>query len=277
MIADEERGRGLRGAGFGLILVAVVAAPWPYGCAGDTARFALTTLLLGAAALWSVGRGLLGAGLPELTLPALGVPVLAVLQLLLGTSAAPVFSVEALFVLLSMLAAFLVASEEAREHASARWLAAAILTACAVQAAFGAWQWSVAPARIYGRATPIVTAPFGSYVNHNHFAGLIEMGALVSAGLSAGLFRRGERRLSHAVLAGGLTLALTAAHLASRSRGGLVALVAGFGLLAVLAGARGSGARRTALAFSLLGVGAVAFGLLSIPAGTRRHLATVVS
>ena len=274
---SEASGRRLRGAGFALILGAVVLSPWPYGSADDRARFALSALLLLAAALWCVGRGLDGTGLPALIKPALGLPLLAILQLILGTSAAPVWTVEALILLLALLATFLVASEEAREHAAARWLAAALLAACAAQAAFGAWQWSASPARIYGRSTPIVTAPFGSYVNHNHFAGLVEMGALLAAGLCAGLARRGERRLSRAVLAGGLTLGLTAAHLASRSRGGLVALLSGFALLSLLAATHGSGARRTATAFASLGVVALCFGALAIPAGTRQHLATVLA
>lgn len=277
MIAEEGTGHGLRRAGFALILVALVASPWPYGCAGDGPRFVLVSVLLAGAVLWSVGRARSGAGLPALALPALGLPALAVLQLLLGTSAAPVWTGEALLVLLALLAAFLLASEEARDHAAAGWLAGGLLTSCALQAGFGAWQWSVAPFRIYGRATPIVTAPFGSYVNHNHFAGLLEMGVLLAAGLCAGLVRRGERRSSRAVLAAGLTLGLTAAHLASHSRGGLVALLAGFALLALLGASRGSGAHRTATAFAVLGAAAIGFGLLAIPAATRQHLGTLVS
>ena len=45
-------------------------------------------------------------------------------------------------------------------------------------------QWSMHPYRIYGQVTPIVTTPFGSYVNHNHFAGLVGMGAVLAAGLT---------------------------------------------------------------------------------------------
>ena len=44
--------------------------------------------------------------------------------------------------------------------------------------------------RIYGRASAVVTAPFGSFVNHNHFAGLTEMGAVLAAGLAASRIRR---------------------------------------------------------------------------------------
>ncbi len=271
----DESGRTLRQAGLALILGALLLSPWPYGCAGDGPRFALCALLLAAAALWCLGRGLEGDGLPALLPPAAGLPALAMLQLGVGTSAAPVWTAEALVVLVALSAAFLVASEEARDHVAARWLAAAMLTACALQAGFGAWQWSATPARIYGRATPIVTAPFGSYVNHNHFAGLIEMGALLAAGLCAGLFRRGG--VSRAVLAAGLTLGLTAAHLASRSRAGLVALLSGFALLALLAATRGSGARRAATGFAALGSVALGFGLLAIPAASRQHLATVLS
>src|SRR5262245_10001208 len=277
MSAGAESGSGWRRAGFLPILAALVASPWPYGCAADGPRFGLAALLLGSTARWCVGRPLAGSGPPALTLPVLGLPALAVLQLLLGTSAAPIWTAEALLVLLAMVAAFLVASEEARAHEGARQLATAILVACGAQAAFGAWQWSAAPTRIYGRATAIVTAPFGSYVNHNHFAGLLEMGVLLAAGLCAGLVRRGARLSARAVLAAGLTLGLTAAHLASRSRGGLVALVLGFALLALLGAARGSGARRAATAFAALGAATLGFGLLAIPAATRQHLGTLLS
>ena len=38
-----------------LILVAIVAAPWPYGCAIDVARYALAAVLLAAVACWAFG------------------------------------------------------------------------------------------------------------------------------------------------------------------------------------------------------------------------------
>ncbi|HSF03216.1 MAG TPA: hypothetical protein VLA62_09405, partial [Solirubrobacterales bacterium] len=95
----DGSGRTLRRAGLALILGALLLSPWPYGCASDEARFALSALLLGAAALWCLGRGLDGAALPPLLPPALGLPALAILQLVVGTSAAPVWTAEALVVL----------------------------------------------------------------------------------------------------------------------------------------------------------------------------------
>ena len=76
--------------------------------------------------------------------------------------------------------------------------------------------------------SPFVTAPFGSYVNHNHFAGLVEMGG---GGwrwaLAVGRRAPGRRAAPRSLALGGLALGLAAAHLASRSRGGLLALGAG--------------------------------------------------
>src|SRR5207249_2438145 len=98
-----------------------------------------------------------------------------------GASAAPEWTAEAVLVISAMMAVLVFWSERGQDRYASFRLAGAVLAACGAQAIFGAVQWSLAPDRIYGQATPIVTNPFGSYVDHNHFAGLMEMGIVLSA------------------------------------------------------------------------------------------------
>jgi tetratricopeptide (TPR) repeat protein len=268
----------LEAAAEALLLLAIVLAPWPYGAAADPARYGLAAAVLLAVALFAVSRALEGAGLPLLAWPAAALPALGLAQIAFGASAAPGWTAEAGLVLSAMMAALVFWSERARDRGAAVRLAGAVLVVCAAEAAFGAVQWSLAPDRIYGEATPIVTTPFGSYVNHNHFAGLVEMGIVLAATMALGLARLRGGATPGVVSLAGLALGLAAVHVASRSRGGLIALAAGLlvagGLWARAASHRG-GAR---LRVASLAVGALillAFGLAVVPGDTRAHLATI--
>jgi O-antigen ligase len=173
---------------------------------------------------------------------------------------------------------FLFWSERARDAGPARRLILVVLATCGAQALFGAVQWSISPSRIYGEATPYVTAPFGSYVNHNHFAGLVGMGAVLAAGVAVA-HARGRDHMSAAALAyGGVALGLTAAHLASRSRGGLIALIGGLTALGALWLAalplRGGRRRPAAVVIGVSVALVVGFGWAAIPGATRGHLAS---
>jgi O-antigen ligase len=261
-----------------LLLGAVVVAPWAYGGAPDTARYALAALLLFACALWETGRALAGRGLPALALAAAGLPLLALFQAVSGTSAARVWTLEALLLLVAMMGVMVFWSERARDRAALVRVAGAVLLSCTAQAIFGAVQWSRAPDRVYGQSSPIVTTPFGSYVNHNHFAGLVGTGVVLSAAMALGHARRDGGLSPAAVGLGGLSLALTAAHLASRSRGGLLALAAGLAVMALLwVGSSRSGRMSPGRLAMVGGLALVvlAFGLLVIPRTSRSHLATL--
>lgn len=261
-----------------LLLGAVVLAPWAYGGAPDTARYALTAFLLLACAVWQIGRALAGGGLPALVPAAAGLPLLALVQAASGTSVARVWTLEALLLLAAMMGVMVFWSDRARDRAALVRVAVAVLVSCTAQAVFGAVQWSRAPDRIYGQASPIVTTPFGSYVNHNHFAGLVGMGVVLSAAMALGHARRHGGLSPAAVGLAGLSLALTAAHLASRSRGGLLALAAGLAIMALLwvesSRSERMPRRRLAVAGGLALI-VLAFGLAVIPRSSRTHLATL--
>ena len=86
-----------------LLLLCIVAAPWPYGSSPDVALYALAAVLLLAAGLWTLGRAQEKRGLPFLLPYALALPLLALVQLALGRSAAPVWTAEAFLLLAAML------------------------------------------------------------------------------------------------------------------------------------------------------------------------------
>jgi O-antigen ligase len=272
--------RRLTVAAEAVMLAAVLAAPWFYGGAPDVARYALAAALALAGALAFAARAAGDAGAPPLLPAAAALPALAAAQVVLGISVDPVATVEAMVLLAALLAVAVFWSDRARDRPAARRVGAAVLLVCAAQAVFGAVQWSRAPDRIYGEASPFVTTPFGSYVNHNHFAGLLGMGVALAAALAYGYVRRAGGFSPRAVVSTGLALALAAVHLASRSRGGLIALAGGLAALAALASAmhvrRGAGARRPGLVAAGLAVLVVGFGLAAVPETTRAHLATVL-
>ena len=263
-----------------LLLLSLLAAPWAYGGAPDVARYALVAVLLFALVLWMAGRATIGRGLPALAPAAAGLSVLAFVQAFTGISVAPVWTLEALLVCAAMAGVAVFWTERARHHGAMTRAAAAVLLTCAAQAVFGAVQWSRGSDRLYGQASPFMTTPFGSYVNHNHFAGLVGMGVVLSAAMALGYARRSDGLTPPAVALGGLSLALAAVHLASRSRGGLLSL--GFGLVvmaALWAGSpsrQGHSPRRLLLPAAIAAVLVLGFGLAAVPASTRSHLATVV-
>jgi len=78
----------LQAAAEGLLLVAIVLAPWPYGGATDPARYGLTAVVLLAVALFALARALAGEGLPFLVVPATALSALGLAQIAVGASAA---------------------------------------------------------------------------------------------------------------------------------------------------------------------------------------------
>ncbi|HXB57842.1 MAG TPA: O-antigen ligase family protein [Vicinamibacteria bacterium] len=107
---------------------------------------------------------------------------------------------------------------------------------------------------LYGTVAVPTVSPFGPFVSKNHFAGYVEMAALLISGLAIGLADAARRRSSplgwvesrragRVVLAGGAAAAMGLAVLVSLSRGGVVALALG-GVVLVALGALVRGRKR---------------------------------
>jgi O-antigen ligase/polysaccharide polymerase Wzy-like membrane protein len=265
-----------------LTLLALCLAPWPFGSATDSARYLLAGTLLLANAAW-MAMGVMGASASSKTLlPFFGLPLLCLTQMTIGASAAAVWTAEALLVIAALLATLTLVQALGAGVRGVPNLAIGVLFIGLAQAAFGAYSWSIAPTRIYGVARQDVTMPFGSFVNHNHFAGFVEMPALLALGMAIGHARRAHRITPASIACAGAALALAAAHLASRSRGGLIALAAGLFVLGLLAATAlfrrdsRSGGRRLVLTAVCIVV-VLGFAWLSVAASARRHLLTLLS
>jgi hypothetical protein len=114
-----------------------------------------------------------------------------------------------------------------------------------VVSAYGVVAPSLFGPLLFGRFPVPTLAPAGPFVSKNHFAGYVEMTALLALGLAAGLLDR--ERSSHAGLAWtesprawqiltacAAALVMGLSVLASLSRGGVVSLAAGLAAFVVL-------------------------------------------
>jgi hypothetical protein len=275
----NAEGPGVRGrVAQGVLLASIALAPWPYGCAQDTWRFGLAAVLLLASALWRSDGGVHGHSSSALTLAALGLPTVGALQLALRTSVSPVATAEATLEVTAFFAALATFATIAQARRMTLRLAAVLLASASAQGVFGVIQSAMAPKTIYGIAPTIAQTPFGSYVNHNHFAGLIEMAVPLAIGWSLGLWRRSSGPTPAVIALAGLGLGLAAIELASRSRGGLLALIGAMSSLGLLWWIRHHRRERRALDVFVAGIVSVAvigFAWIAVPSDVRQHLFTV--
>jgi hypothetical protein len=142
---------------------------------------------------------------------------------------------------------------------------------------------------LFGTMAVPTVAPFGSFVSKNHFAGYVEMAALLGAGLTLGLADEARRskaalswvsspRAGRVVVAAGASVAIGLAALLAQSRGGAVSLLAGALVLVALRlhvrRTSAPGSRRwvlAALVLAAVGAGALA----ALPPEARARLGTL--
>jgi O-antigen ligase len=258
-------------------LAALVATPWWYGGRSEAIQYGLTAILLLSTAAWAFTA-------PDVELrvlvPAGAMALWAALQAALGIAGSRVSAVESALVLAAGLGVVLFWCTEARQGPAARWLAYAVVGVAVAEAVFGVAQHAINPRSLYGVVTEGIASPFGSYRNHNHFAGLIEMAALLAAGGALGRTKRARMVDPATVALVGLTLLLAGAHVASRSRGGLIALAGGAAVLGPLwwyaLGRRHRTNGKALVAAAALGLVIVGFGWAAVSSETRQHLATLL-
>lgn len=258
---------------YSLILLLVVLTPLPYGSveAWSTALWELLILL--GLVLWCWRQALEGrSSLPRqpLLLPLMALLLVGLFQVLpldwagsLGSFAGggsptgtishqPAATVQSLVKLLASASLLLLLSEVVTTPARRDLLVRVLLLVCVGIALVGIGQNFIGKL-VWQRGT------FGPFVNRNHFAGFLVMGAGLFGGLLLG---RSTRREWLALYGSGLLL-LSAGVVLSASRGGLIALGSALLFLALVAvpllfrqgGGRGARILRSA---SVLGLGAVA-------------------
>ena len=279
-VPDERVSRPLplESIGGGLLAAALVIAPWIYGSVEDSARYALCAVLFVSAGFlaWPALRQ---RRLPRGVGIALAFPALALMQLVLRQSVAPFLTVETGAVALAM--ALIWASVDALAGSAstyaARRLAVALLVVCASESAFAAFQWSTDRTVLFGHKSGLQTMPFGSYVNHNNFAGLVSLGVPLAVAMAIGDLRRSGRLMPRGLALVGLACGFTISVLASGSRGGALALALGLAVLArISSDVRGKthpeGHRRSWLGPLVIGATIMGIAGLIIPAPTRTRL-----
>lgn len=163
----------------------------------------------------------------------------------------PWASMQGLYKLLASIGLFYLVIYHFRDRMWLTRLVAAIVITGFLAAVIGILQHFAIPKMIYGLRDASYAAPFGPYINRNHFAAAMEMAIFVGIGLFLSLaltarptgggwrqyLSRGEARIAKLVLLGFSVVVMAAALALSLSRGGitsfLVALVFMGGIMAV--------------------------------------------
>ena len=267
--------------GEGLLLAALVVAPWLYGSVEDSVRYSLCAILLISSAL-CVWPALRGQHLPRGVGIAMLFPAVAFVQAVLRQTAAPILTVEAAIVgfALAMVWASVDGRAASTSTNTSKRLALALLLVCVSESAFAAVQWSTDRAALFGQRSGLQTMPFGSYVNHNNFAGLVSLGVPLAVAMAVGDLRRSGKLSPWGLGLLGVACGLTITVFASGSRGGAVALVLGLMILALIAAGLRRKAADAARHWSWLGplaIGVVILvvAALAIPSSTRSRLASL--
>lgn len=290
MEADQQRGGSEPQAralipveliGEGLLLATLAAAPWIYGSVEDSVRYSLCAVLLVSTGLFlwpdlREGRLPRGAGISLVFL------AFALAQVGLLQTVAPFLTMEAAVVGFTMAVVW--GSIDGRAGCtctiSGRRLAMALLTVCASESAFAAFQWSTDRTTLFGQKSELQTMPFGSYVNHNNFAGLVSLGVPLALAMAIGDLRRSGKLTPRGLSLMGLACGLAITVFASGSRGGAIALVFGLAALAWISGVvrhktRHGSHQRSWLGPMAFGAGIMVVAALAIPTSTRARLANL--
>jgi len=320
---SERPGHAAAAALFVLVLLAALT-PWPFGSAHpSTTRAVAVTALV--AALGVVLHGLRARSLRASGSPlgwALGLLALALLQLVplppslhallapgsalvwhpgeaaaaavLGSGFRPLsIDPEAtrrwLSLTTGLVALAALAVPALRHHRPARTAALVVGASGLLVALYGIVARTFFGSRLYGVIPVPTIAPFGPFVSKNHFAGYVEMTALLTLGLAVGLADETRKsrgalgwidssRAGRVVLAYGAAAVMALAILVSLSRGGVVSLVAGtlaFLALRITASARRPSRLKVLLALALAAACAAA-AFLAIPSEGRERVSSLV-
>jgi O-antigen ligase len=319
----SERPGPAAAAVLAVLVLLVALTPWPFGSAHPLSTRAVSVVAL-LAVLGVVLRGLRGRSLEVPRFPAGwagGLLALAVLQLVplppglhallapgsaalwhpgepaaagvLGSGLRPI-SIDPdstrrwLSLAVGLAALAVLAAPALRHRRPARAAALGIGAAGLAVALYGIVARTFFGNRLYGVIPVPTIAPFGPFVSKNHFAGYVEMAALLTLGLAVGLADETRRsrgllgwidssRAGRVVLAYGAVAVMVLAILISLSRGGAVSLGVGglVFLLVRIAAARRPTGRRVLLALSLAAAGG-GLAFAALPSEGRARVLSLV-
>jgi O-antigen ligase len=262
-----------------LLLATLLAAPLAFGAVQAWAWGTMVGLAAFLLFLWSVGcvqQGALKINWSPLYLPALLFLLLGALQFFAHRVPDPSATRESLLKLVTDLIFFFLAGQLLASGSPKilRGLGFVVLVYAFSLALFAMLQFFASNRLIYW-SVPAPGWTFGPYVNHNHYAGLMEMLIPVGAGYVLSRPRDDPRR----TLLGCALLVPMASLLLCGSRGGFVALLAEVVILGAMVFRHAPMPRRRRLA-AVGGLGMAMAALLFFwmdPGEIAKHLGTVAS
>jgi O-antigen ligase len=166
-----------------LLIATICAAPWAFGAVQSWAWGTLMVLALLTLVLWAGGCahcGVLKITWSPLYWPFLAFLILALVQLLAGLNADHVATREAVLKIVTNLVFFFLAGQllnaQPENGRALEWfgLIATLLAFALCLLGLAQMFWGVNPRVIYWTFA-VRGEPFGPYVNHNNYAGLMEM------------------------------------------------------------------------------------------------------
>src|SRR6266498_3919761 len=248
------------------LMVVMAGATLAYGAVEPWSLATVGLSIIALLVLWVI-KGLVDRRL-EISAPSTALPLVALISLgvlqgmRITDSAGKRFSISldaeatrlATEVLLILLIAFLLSANFLAKAPALTWLRNFLIFFGLALSVFGLIQRFTWNGKFYWmiELSAHPPAPFGPFVNHNHFAGYVEMIAPIPVALILRRAVRGEWALLYGFAAAMMGLAVVM----SLSRGGMISLVAGL-MFVVAFGFRGSGKRRIEDRWALgVGIGA---------------------
>ncbi|MCP5109433.1 MAG: O-antigen ligase family protein, partial [bacterium] len=171
----------------------------------------------------------------------------------------------------SLVAAFFLASQLFSHRREIRLAGYTITAIGVVLSFFAVYQQARWGTLLYGKYPVPSATPYGPFVNHNHFAGFVEMCALVALGGTIGHLRR--QTTVPIILLGGSAAIMGVALVLSHSRGGLLAAAAGAGFLGAVVLRKTS--RAPAAILTAWGGAVVFLLLLAAPRSVFERISTI--
>ena len=228
-----------------LLLATICAAPWAFGAVQAWAWGTLIVLYFLILILWAVGcahRGVLKMSWSPLYWPFLAFLILASLQLLAGFTADHWATREAVLKIFGDLVLFFLAGQLLTQPDNGRaleWLGLIVsLLALALCILALAQRFGSGGSRLIYWTIPVPVGPFGPYVNHNDYAGLMEMLLPISV---AYVLSQSLHGILRNVLWCGVGLVISSIWMCGSRGGAVVLVVQGLLLAGILIGSRPRG------------------------------------